>query len=570
MRSHANRVPQAPNRKKITPEGGASYYATVENADNPVAEGAIVNKAMLDEFLAASGTTAGSGASFTLAQDGFSLFDGALVRVKLNRDMVAGATLNVNGTGAKAIVDAAGNAVSAGAVSGSWMDLIYNGSRWVLLGGEPGGRAQASYPVAQAVTAGEIVDIVGGKVTKLGNLQSGAKTSFTTPNFALSVASLPSSNRIVIARSASGSGRSALIYLQPLVVGADISVGTEQQIVSISGEGLDAGPRLYNVDSNKAMLTYGTYEPDGEGGSIDRGYFNIVRWDGSRLTSICSGGIGRNANIVKLSSSKAFIWYSRTMRELALGSTTASLGSTVTLNTTLTPMSIDSLSSTTMIAVNNSGKAAVLTVSGSSITTGPLYAFSTVAAIAKVIGLSSTRAVVVYGNKARVMTISGTTITMGPELVYCNTSFVDPSNFSVNRLQGNVFCITYVTTGIYTVVCDATTTTIIKKVPAEIASSQGSTSVDAASVNDNTVAIAYRASSSASSTGVVQLAAMTNASTQAIAMQSVSSGNVPVCFDGNISLPGKTRGQEIRSYDGQLVGYCYADGKVNVVGSWKR
>lgn len=136
MRSHANRVPQAPNRKKITPEGGASYYATVENADNPVAEGAIVNKAMLDEFLAASGTTAGSGASFTLAQDGFSLFDGALVRVKLNRDMVAGATLNVNGTGAKAIVDSKGRAIRAGAKSGAWLSLVYNGTSYVLQYGD--------------------------------------------------------------------------------------------------------------------------------------------------------------------------------------------------------------------------------------------------------------------------------------------------------------------------------------------------------------------------------------------------------------------------------------------------
>lgn len=137
MVSHANRVPQNPNRKKITPEGGAAYYATVENADNPVTEGAVVNKMMLDEFLAASGTTAGSGAAFTLAQDGFSLFDGALVRIKLNRDMVAGATLNVNGTGAKVIVDGDGNAVGTWLKSGAWVDLVYNSvtGKYVVTGG---------------------------------------------------------------------------------------------------------------------------------------------------------------------------------------------------------------------------------------------------------------------------------------------------------------------------------------------------------------------------------------------------------------------------------------------------
>ena len=152
MRTHKNRVPTRPNRKKITPENGAAYYAVVERADEPTEEGTVVNKEMLDEFLAASGTTAGSGTAFTLAQDGFSLFDGALVRVKLNRDMVAGATLNVNSTGAKAIVDAAGNAITTGAKSGYWLDLIYNSGagRYVIVGGDNTGRAK--YEANTAVT----------------------------------------------------------------------------------------------------------------------------------------------------------------------------------------------------------------------------------------------------------------------------------------------------------------------------------------------------------------------------------------------------------------------------------
>lgn len=132
MKAHINRISGSVGRRKITPEGGAPYYVVEEMADNPVVEGTIVEKVMLDEFLAASGTTAGSGTAFTLAQDGFSLFDGALVRMKLNRDMVAGATLNVAGTGAKAIVDGKNEATSGGIKAGIWVDLIYNGTAYVL------------------------------------------------------------------------------------------------------------------------------------------------------------------------------------------------------------------------------------------------------------------------------------------------------------------------------------------------------------------------------------------------------------------------------------------------------
>ena len=43
-----DRVPRYPNRKKITPENGTSYFATVEYADDPIAEGTHVNKALFD------------------------------------------------------------------------------------------------------------------------------------------------------------------------------------------------------------------------------------------------------------------------------------------------------------------------------------------------------------------------------------------------------------------------------------------------------------------------------------------------------------------------------------------
>jgi len=125
MIQNIDRVPVHPNRKLITPEGGgAPFYATVEYADNPSEAGKPINKAALDEFLAASGTTAGTGDALTLVQAGFVLADGATVRFKLHAAMNKGATLNVNATGAHALVDGLGKPQKA--IAGSYCTAIYS------------------------------------------------------------------------------------------------------------------------------------------------------------------------------------------------------------------------------------------------------------------------------------------------------------------------------------------------------------------------------------------------------------------------------------------------------------
>lgn len=62
-----------------------------------------------------------------------------------------------------------------------------------------------------------------------------------------------------------------------------------------------------------------------------------------------------------------------------------------------------------------------------------------------------------------------------------------------------------------------------------------------------------------------------NQATEGIAMHDAAA-NVPVkvALDGNIALASLKRGQQLRAYDGQAVGHCYADGLVNVIGKWKR
>lgn len=106
MIEHIDRVPTKPNRYAVYDENhNFLRYEHHERADEPVQIGNPFNKALQDEFLAASGTTAGTASALTLAQPGFVLADGATVRIKLHVDSGATPTLNINGTGAKAILD---------------------------------------------------------------------------------------------------------------------------------------------------------------------------------------------------------------------------------------------------------------------------------------------------------------------------------------------------------------------------------------------------------------------------------------------------------------------------------
>ena len=58
-----DRIPNFPNRKKITPENGTAYYATVEYADDPVVAGTPINKALFQKISAIThGSYVGTGA----------------------------------------------------------------------------------------------------------------------------------------------------------------------------------------------------------------------------------------------------------------------------------------------------------------------------------------------------------------------------------------------------------------------------------------------------------------------------------------------------------------------------
>ena len=144
MIENIDRVAVNPNRKLITPESGDPFYASVEWADNPIKYGTLINKLKLDELLAASGVTAGTESALTLAQPGFSLFDGACVRFRLHVSPTPSpdVTLNVNGTGAKTVVTTKGKPLKAASV-GSWITVVYSSVQGsFILQGEGGGQGR--------------------------------------------------------------------------------------------------------------------------------------------------------------------------------------------------------------------------------------------------------------------------------------------------------------------------------------------------------------------------------------------------------------------------------------------
>ena len=72
------------------------------------------------------GVTEGTASALTLSAPGFALSDGVVVRFRLHTAIAAGATLDIGGTGAKAIVDSKGSAVKAGALAGAWLSAVYS------------------------------------------------------------------------------------------------------------------------------------------------------------------------------------------------------------------------------------------------------------------------------------------------------------------------------------------------------------------------------------------------------------------------------------------------------------
>ena len=128
-----------PRYDLVRPNGTIIEKNVAMRLANPVArEGTPISKAVLDEMLAASGVTAGTATAYTLAQEEYTLFDGAPVRFRLHTASGDGATLNVNGTGAKPLRDMMGAAMPGGIPAETWLTAYYSAAAgaYILAGGE--------------------------------------------------------------------------------------------------------------------------------------------------------------------------------------------------------------------------------------------------------------------------------------------------------------------------------------------------------------------------------------------------------------------------------------------------
>lgn len=91
------------------------------------------------------GTTSGTN-TYTAANNKITVYtEGLTVRVKIGNASTGASTLNINGLGAKTILDSLGNAITGGGLkSGLPYQLCYNGTNFIVLGKGGGGDAIAS------------------------------------------------------------------------------------------------------------------------------------------------------------------------------------------------------------------------------------------------------------------------------------------------------------------------------------------------------------------------------------------------------------------------------------------
>jgi hypothetical protein len=123
-----NRDSAHPGRIKLTPVDEANGIYDLTRADDPRDEGTPLNKKLLDFAVAACGVTAGTATAYTLDDEfgGFTLTEGAKVNFRLHVASSAGATLNVNGTGAKPMVNIRGEVIPVSIPAGAWITARYS------------------------------------------------------------------------------------------------------------------------------------------------------------------------------------------------------------------------------------------------------------------------------------------------------------------------------------------------------------------------------------------------------------------------------------------------------------
>lgn len=166
-------------RFNIIAEDGSVLHrnARLELANNILTSGTPINKVALDEILAASGVTGGTSTAYTLAQDNFTLADGAPVRFRIHAASGSPATLNINSTGAKAVKTVTNGDMPAAIPAGMWLDAVYSASAdaYILTGGSVSAAQMAAWDAKTTQAEAKSIAAAQNKVISVTRITTAAK-----------------------------------------------------------------------------------------------------------------------------------------------------------------------------------------------------------------------------------------------------------------------------------------------------------------------------------------------------------------------------------------------------------
>lgn len=126
------------------------------------------------------GTTSGTN-TYTATNSKITAYtDGLTVRIKIGTASTGASTLNINGLGAKTILDTLGNAITSGGLkAGLPYQLCYNGTNFIVLGKGGGGTATADKilsPYTATNDSGQVIGTIPSKTAATYNPSTSVQT----------------------------------------------------------------------------------------------------------------------------------------------------------------------------------------------------------------------------------------------------------------------------------------------------------------------------------------------------------------------------------------------------------
>lgn len=114
---------------QLTEQFNAWFNGLKSQLSGDVAGNLLMQIEELKKFVGKQGMTSGAAPEYTLTISGYTPVAGDQLRLKIHAAANSGATLNVNGLGAKPIVDSYGNQVQELAAN-TWVILVYDGTNF--------------------------------------------------------------------------------------------------------------------------------------------------------------------------------------------------------------------------------------------------------------------------------------------------------------------------------------------------------------------------------------------------------------------------------------------------------